>query len=131
MKTQVSVQTPSASSDSPGGLLLNLGGGLGFVLIVIVGLAWLARRFGFASYKRQREQLISVKSSCSVGQRERVVVVEIDNTWLLLGVTSSQITHLHTMEAGNKTTNEMDVTSPVTNFQTALAGWLKKGCKPE
>jgi flagellar biosynthetic protein FliP len=38
---------------------------------------------------------VKVVSSSSLGQRERVVVVEIDGTWLVLGVTASQINTAH------------------------------------
>jgi len=35
-----------------------------------------------------------------VGQRERVVVVEIGESWLVLGVAAGQVRALHTMPAG-------------------------------
>ena len=34
-----------------------------------------------------------------LGQRERVVVVEVGATWLVLGVTTNQINTLHTLPA--------------------------------
>jgi flagellar protein FliO/FliZ len=34
-----------------------------------------------------------------VGQRERVVVVEVGATWLVLGVTSNQVNTLHSLPA--------------------------------
>jgi len=41
-----------------------------------------------------------VVSSVMVGQRERVVVVEIGDAWLVLGVAAGQVRALHTMPAG-------------------------------
>jgi len=40
-------------------------------------------------------------SSVMVGQRERVVVVEIGGQWLVLGVAAGQVRALHTLPAQN------------------------------
>lgn len=73
----------------------------GFGMAVVVGLiflcAWAARRFGLQ--RLGGGHLVKVVSSASVGQRERVVVVEVGNQWLVLGVTSSQVNMLHTLPA--------------------------------
>lgn len=73
----------------------------GFGMAVVVGLiflcAWLARRFGLQ--RLGGGHLVKVVSSASVGQRERVVVVEVANQWLVLGVTSSQVNMLHALPA--------------------------------
>lgn len=73
----------------------------GFGMAVVVGLiflcAWAARRFGLQHLGGG--QLVKVVSSAAVGQRERVVVVEVADTWLVLGVTPSQVNTLHTLPA--------------------------------
>lgn len=79
--------------------LLQAGMGLAIVLALIFGCAWLARRFGLQKVGSTR--LIKVVSSAMVGQRERVVVVEIGDSWLVLGVTANQVNALHTMPAGS------------------------------
>ncbi|MEG1350228.1 MAG: flagellar biosynthetic protein FliO, partial [Hafnia sp.] len=61
-------------------------------------IGWLVKRLGFAP-KNSRNNLLNVRASCSLGARERVVVVEVDNQCLVLGVTSQNITHLHTFTA--------------------------------
>lgn len=61
-------------------LLLILGG---FVLV-----AWLIRRYMPGVGK---QGVVKVVGATMVGPRERVVVVEIDNTWLLLGVGAGQV----------------------------------------
>ncbi|RZL96427.1 MAG: flagellar biosynthetic protein FliO [Variovorax sp.] len=70
-------------------------------MLTVLGLiflcAWMARRFGLQRFGGS--QVVKVVSSSSVGQRERVVVVEVGATWLVLGVTSSQIHTLHTLPA--------------------------------
>ena len=73
----------------------------GFGMAVVVGLiflcAWAARRFGLQ--RLGGGQLVKVVSSAAVGQRERVVVVEVAGQWLVLGVTGSQVHTLHTLPA--------------------------------
>ncbi|MBV1775757.1 flagellar biosynthetic protein FliO [Burkholderiaceae bacterium DAT-1] len=40
---------------------------------------------------------VRVVSGVMVGQKERVVVVEVQDTWLVLGVTSSEVGLLHSL----------------------------------
>jgi flagellar protein FliO/FliZ len=67
-------------------LLLILGG---FILV-----AWLVRRW---MPQGTQAGLVKVVGATSVGPRERVVVVEVDGTWLVLGVGGGQVRQLHTM----------------------------------
>lgn len=71
--------------------------GMALVLGLIFLCAWAARRFGLQRF--HGGNIVKVVSSASLGQRERVVVVEIDGTWLVLGVTGSQVQTLHTLPA--------------------------------
>jgi flagellar protein FliO/FliZ len=78
--------------------LLQAGFGMLVVLGLIFGCAWLARRFGLQRFGGGG-QVVKVVSSASVGQRERVVVVEVAGTWLVLGVTANQVNTLHSLPA--------------------------------
>lgn len=78
--------------------LLQAGFGLAVVIGLIFLFAWVARRFGLQPSGSGK--LIKVVSSAMVGQRERVVVVEIGDAWLVLGVAAGQVRALHTMPAG-------------------------------
>jgi flagellar protein FliO/FliZ len=53
-----------------------------------VGVAWLIRRYMPGTGK---QGVVKVVGATMVGPRERVVVVEVDNTWLLLGVGAGQV----------------------------------------
>jgi len=70
--------------------------GMALVLGLIFACAWVARRFGLQRLGGGGN-LVKVVSSASVGQRERVVVVEVGATWLVLGVTPTQVNALHTL----------------------------------
>lgn len=61
-------------------LLLILGG--------FIGVAWLVRRYLPGVGK---QGVVKVIGATMVGPRERVVVVEVDDTWLLLGVGAGQV----------------------------------------
>jgi flagellar protein FliO/FliZ len=77
--------------------LLQAGLGLGLVLAMIFGCAWLVRRFGLQPGGNGR--LLKVVCSAMVGQRERVVVVEVGGQWLVLGVAAGRVNALHSMPA--------------------------------
>ena len=77
--------------------LLQAGFGLAVVIGLIFLFAWVARRFGLQPSGSGK--LIKVVSSAMVGQRERVVVVEIGDAWLVLGVAAGQVRALHTLPA--------------------------------
>lgn len=72
--------------------------GLLLVLGLIVGAAWLLKRMGMTN--TQPTSLLKVVSSISVGTRERVAVIEVDNTWVVVGITANGITALHTQAKG-------------------------------
>ncbi|CAN7318091.1 flagellar biosynthetic protein FliO [Variovorax sp. LjRoot290] len=93
------VPTPAAEAAPAVGAsgLLQAGFGMLVVLALIFACAWMARRFGLQRFGGGN--LVKVVSSSMVGQRERVVVVEVGATWLVLGVTASQINTLHTLPA--------------------------------
>lgn len=93
------VPTPAAEPIRSFGAagLLQAGFGLAVVLALIFLAGWAVRRFGLQPMGSGR--LLKVVSSVMVGQRERVVVVEIGDSWLVLGVAAGQVRALHTMAA--------------------------------
>ena len=83
--------------------------GVGAVLQTLVGLvgrdrlvfgcAWLARQFGLQGGRRAG--LVKMVGGASLGDKERVAVVEIGDTWLVLGAAPGNVRLLHTMPAGS------------------------------
>jgi flagellar protein FliO/FliZ len=65
------------------------------VLGVIVAFAWLLRRF--VPGQVLSGGVLRVVGGVMVGPRERLVVVEVGETWLLLGVAANQVTLVHSM----------------------------------
>ncbi|AZN37937.1 flagellar biosynthetic protein FliO [Iodobacter ciconiae] len=70
---------------------------LAFVIGLIVFSAWLVRRLSLLPMNNA--QALRVVSGVMVGGKERVVVVEVEGRWLVLGVTASAVNLLHTMDA--------------------------------
>ncbi|SFB95900.1 flagellar biosynthetic protein FliO [Kushneria avicenniae] len=90
---------PSFSQDSNLGMagLGKTALGLALVLLLIWGLGAIIKRMGPG--RRLQGQSLRIVASQSVGARERVVVVEVDDTWLVLGVTPGSVNRLHEMPA--------------------------------
>ena len=63
------------------------------VIIAIIAVSWLLRRMNGVGLTGNLA--MRVVAAISLGQRERVVLVEIGDTQLLLGVTASAINRLH------------------------------------
>ncbi|MCM2549307.1 flagellar biosynthetic protein FliO [Burkholderia glumae] len=73
--------------------------GLAMVIGLVFGCAWLARRFGFQTARRGGA--LKVVASVAVGGKESATVVEIGDTWLVLGVAPGNVRLLHTLPAGS------------------------------
>jgi flagellar protein FliO/FliZ len=108
--------------------------GLAIVIAFVFGCAWLARKFGVAGTKRTG--LVKVIGGASLGNKERVSVVEIGDTWLVLGAAPGNVRLLHTMPAGSAELNGLEAaTAPESGglqgnfgqrFRDALAGEATK-----
>ncbi len=67
--------------------------GLGLVLLIILGCAWLVRRIGMVPSANTGH--IKVLAVLSVGSKERITLIEVGGKQLLVGVTANQINTLH------------------------------------
>ena len=91
------VVTP-APAISAAGSLLQVFIGLIAVLLLIAATAWVAKRFGVT--RSRASNVLHVISSASVGTRERVVVVEVGESWLVIGVAPGSVNALMTLPRG-------------------------------
>lgn len=97
--------------------------GLGLVLAVIASAAWLLRRFG--GMPRGPANAIRVIGGSAVGQRERVVLVEVADTWLVIGVAPGHVTALHSMPKGEAAAVD-DATDRAAGTGTHFPAWLRQ-----
>ena len=91
--------SPTASA---AGSLLQVFIGLVAVLLLIGATAWVAKRLGVA--RGGSSAFLSVIASASVGARERVVVLEIGESWLVVGVAPGSVNALTTLPKGETPT---------------------------
>ena len=101
------------------GSIMQFAFGLSVVLGLIVAAGWFAKRFQIGP---AASGLVKVISGVAVGQRERVVVVEVGDTWMVLGVAPGRVSALHTMPRGTVTAAPPQPLGGPGGF----AGWLKQ-----
>ncbi|WP_166260872.1 flagellar biosynthetic protein FliO [Marinobacter salicampi] len=76
--------------------MVTLGLGLLAVLAVILGCAWVVRRMN--GLTGMNNQAIKVVSVMALGARERIALIEVGDTQILIGVTASAIRTLHVFD---------------------------------
>lgn len=88
--TKVSAQTAAqpALGSGLGQLMLGLGG----VLVLLIGSLWLLKRL--TSVRGTASGMMRVVAATAVGSRERVVIVEVGSSWLVLGVAPGRVSAL-------------------------------------
>lgn len=101
--TTPALTVPPAPVQMASGSMLQTFAGLLLVLIVIFVIAWLFKRY--AIHTGNIPGAIKVIAATAVGQRERVVLVEINDTWLVLGVAPGNISALHSMQKNSLQTS--------------------------
>ncbi|CAM2164370.1 flagellar biosynthetic protein FliO [Burkholderia orbicola] len=94
-----SVMVGSAAPSLGIGAVLQTLVGLAVVIGLVFACAWLARRFGFQPARRGGP--LKVVSSVGLGAKESATIVEIGDTWLVLGVAPGNVRLLHTLPAGS------------------------------
>ncbi|MEW5966482.1 MAG: flagellar biosynthetic protein FliO [Pseudomonadota bacterium] len=85
---------PAHAAPDTAGSVLTVLLSLALILGGFVAVAWFARRY-LPGLRAQG--VVKVVGSTAVGTRERVVVVEVEDTWLLLGVGGGNVRLLHTL----------------------------------
>ena len=112
-----SVKAQAAVSPTTG--MLQVFGGLLLVLLVVAGLAWALKRFGVN--QQNAAGIMKVIGGVAVGQRERVVLIEVGATWLVVGVAPGQVRALHSMPR----TEHISEPRVTPSGPQGFAGWLK------
>ncbi len=88
--------SPAQNFSSPatelGSSALSMIFGLAVVLALLLGALWLLKRLG--QPHGAAAGLMRIVAGIAVGPRERVVILELGNSWLVLGVAPGQVTTL-------------------------------------
>ena len=75
--------------------LMKLTGGLILVVVVIFALAWLVKKFNLA--QQSHGGLIRIVAGVSIGTRDRIVLLQVGEEQILVGLTPGRIEKLHTL----------------------------------
>jgi flagellar protein FliO/FliZ len=108
--------TPGVSSGS----YLQAALALALIVGLLMGAAWLARKISGGKVFGQGG--MKVIGGVALGPRERLVLVEVGDTWLVIGLVPGQIRTLHQLPKGN----EPDLSAANTDSAEApFKQWLK------
>lgn len=89
---------PASSPGVSGGNVLQAFIGLLIILGLLLAAAYLMRRlYGGRPFGQGPMKLLG---GIAVGNRERIVLVEVEDTWLVIGIGPGQIRTLHTLPKG-------------------------------
>ncbi|MBB3211022.1 flagellar protein FliO/FliZ [Herbaspirillum sp. Sphag1AN] len=95
--------------------------GLGTVLALLVGLAWLFKRTGLVKGAGSNA-VAKIIGGVSVGTRERVMVIEVAEQWIVVGVAPGRVNTLATMPRQEHLSAPSTPSVPAANF----SAWLKQ-----
>ncbi|MFC0348348.1 flagellar biosynthetic protein FliO [Undibacterium danionis] len=117
-----------ANSVSPTTGLLQIFLALIIVIALMLFIAWLFKRIG--TINSMNKVPMKVVGGLSLGNRERIMVVEVGDQWLVLGITAQQISNLSSMPKQALSTASTD-DNKLSNGQekgpeNQFAYWLKK-----
>jgi flagellar protein FliO/FliZ len=110
---------PPASAVSSGSALQIIFS-LILVLAAVALAAWIMKRINLPH--QGAASLLKVVSGVAVGPRERVVLMEVNDTWLIVGIAPGQVRTLHTMPKGVLPAGMSSPAAPDGKFQI----WLKQ-----
>lgn len=75
--------------------------GLALVLGLFIGAAWLLRRLNGGAGLLGQQGPMKIVGGLPIGTRERIILVEIEDTWLVIGIAPGQMRTLHTLPKGS------------------------------
>ncbi len=92
----LTLPAPAAPAPSATGSLLQTTLALLFVLALLVGLAWFLKRFGPKNFGGGNHT-VRLVGALNVGARERILVVEVGEQWIVVGASPGRMQALSTM----------------------------------
>lgn len=104
--------------------MLQLSAGLLSVLALIGLTAWIVKKIGI--HPASKPGILKIIASANIGQRERVVLTEIEGTWLVLGVAPGHVSLLHRIDKHTASANNNEANfTPTQEFSEKLQANLK------
>jgi flagellar protein FliO/FliZ len=101
------------------GTMLQFALGLAAVLGLILAAGWVMKRTAIG---KSAPGMIRVVAGAAVGQRERVVIVDIADVRMVLGVAPGRVTTLHTMPLAEARKHDSDQAGAAAELKAWLQG---------
>lgn len=116
-------RTNAASAPASGLLMLQVLLGLIVVLAAIIATAWLLRRLGVSQMRGNAN--MRVVGAVAVGPRERVILVEVRDTWLVLGVAPGRVNAVHQMPKPSDADTAAEIAPASSDFKSRLKQFMQ------
>ncbi|MGH1485035.1 MAG: flagellar biosynthetic protein FliO [Cellvibrionaceae bacterium] len=117
---------PSSQVVSPTSNILQMMMGLAVVVFMIFALVWLIKKVGYASY--QVSNLMKIKSCLPISTKEKLLIVEVGDEQLIIGVAPGFVGHIKTLD---KPISENDKNLTENSSSSVFADKLKAMLKGE
>ncbi len=102
--------------------------GLFVVLMMILGAGWMMKRFG--GLGGVSNDNLKIVAGISVGQREKIVVVQVGEIQILVGIAPGNIQTLHVLESTINSDSELKIKAQKNgNSHNGFVSHLKKQMK--
>lgn len=118
-QTSVNMATVSVADPMSGSYLLQLVIGLLVVLICIVALAWFAKKVN--RFRLLTDDSLKIIAGLSMGTRERVVLLQVGEKQLLIGIAPGRINTLHVLDTAIETSDNRSAKSFSDKLKTVMA----------
>lgn len=100
------------------GTFVQAGLALALIVSVLFGLAWLARKLNGG--KGFGQGGMKIVGGVALGPRERIILIEVGDEWLVIGIVPGQIRTLHRLAKGATVGTSAEV-----NADSPFSQWLK------
>jgi flagellar protein FliO/FliZ len=112
-------QTPAPVEVLSPGTMLQFALGLAAVLGLILAAGWVMKR---SALGKSAPGMIKVLAGAAVGQRERIVIVEVADVRMVLGVAPGQVTTLHSIPLAEVRKRDVENTGAAAELKAWLQG---------
>ncbi len=126
--SEITGEIPKVPNVIGAGNVLQIVMGLFVVLVIIIGTGWLLKRYGGMGGVSNAN--LKVVAGITVGQREKIVVVQAGDVQVLVGVSPGNIRALHVLDKNIDTENQLKVgNTTVEKSSSGFVNHLKQQIK--
>ena len=95
---------------------------MGFILLLIFALAWMMKKMQLT--QNSQNGLINIVAAISVGQRDRIALIQVGEEQILVGLTPGKIEKLHQLKQPIKLPQQ---DAPAQSFSDKFQHLMKRG----